>query len=190
MNTELLSAIYNVDRVADSLKFYIRELDDSCENLRKKLLQEIVIKPNLQFSEELQPRALTKYILFHHRAGCGSVESLHDLHLNHGWAGIGYHLYVDLKGKIYQGRPLGVIGAHCYGWNRYSIGICFEGDYTKIQKMPDKQFEAALWAVQICRTAREGWDDLQVLGHKDKYNTKCPGNYFPLNMFKSLLNKV
>lgn len=55
----------------------------------------------------LKMRAATKYIVLHHRAGSGTVESIHAEHIARGWAGIGYHFYVRRDGSIYRGRPLG-----------------------------------------------------------------------------------
>ena len=40
---------------------------------------------------------------------------------------IGYHYYIERDGKLYIGRPLEEVGAHCKLHNTHSIGICYEG---------------------------------------------------------------
>lgn len=48
-------------------------------------------------------------------------------HRRKGWDGIGYHFFIRLDGTIEPGRPIKKIGAHCYGHNNNSIGICYAG---------------------------------------------------------------
>lgn len=195
MQLELLSTVNEVGRIVNNINGLKVELDKEMNNLSyaqsqlyKKLMPLLVIDKDLKFKSELPKRSITKYIFFHHRAGVGSVESLHEYHLSLGWEGIGYNLYIDLNGNIYQGRPHDAIGAHCLGWNNYSIGICFEGDYTKIKKMPMPQFSAGIKAVRLLRDIKPEYNNLPILGHNEKYKTECPGNKFPVLQFKSILN--
>ena len=54
----------------------------------------------------------------------------HDLdvcHRRRGFNGVGYHFYIRKNGDIKSTRPLERIGAHSRGFNRESIGICYEG---------------------------------------------------------------
>lgn len=48
-----------------------------------------------------------------------------------GWSHIGYHFYIDQKGKVYACRPIEMIGAHAKGYNASSIGICLEGGVSE-----------------------------------------------------------
>lgn len=48
-------------------------------------------------------------------------------HKQKGWICIGYHYVVDLSGFIELGRDESLVGAHCTGHNRHSIGICYIG---------------------------------------------------------------
>lgn len=48
-------------------------------------------------------------------------------HRRKGWDGIGYHFLIRIDGTIEPGRPIKKIGAHCYGHNNNSIGICYAG---------------------------------------------------------------
>lgn len=48
-------------------------------------------------------------------------------HRAKGWQCIGYHYFIRLDGTIEQGRTEAEVGAHCYGQNQHSIGICYAG---------------------------------------------------------------
>jgi len=48
-------------------------------------------------------------------------------HINKGWSDCGYHYIIKLDGTIELGRPIEKIGAHVFGFNRNSIGICYIG---------------------------------------------------------------
>lgn len=56
------------------------------------------------------------------------VKELRRMHIedNH-WADIAYHYVIRLNGYIEKGRPDYKAGAHCYGHNRHSIGVCYVG---------------------------------------------------------------
>lgn len=45
-----------------------------------------------------------------------------------GWSDTGYHYFICKNGISYLGRPIHKAGAHCYGHNSDSIGICVSGD--------------------------------------------------------------
>lgn len=99
----------------------------------------------LIFNEPLQEREDTKYIIIHHTAVITphTIQDIHKWHLKKGWAGIGYHYFIDKKGKVFIGRPVDTIGAHAKegGYNRNSIAICFEGDFRK-EKMKNAQLSS------------------------------------------------
>ena len=94
----------------------------------------------LVFTEPLENRNKTDYIIIHHSGVVGphTVEDVHQWHQKRGWAGIGYHYFISKEGVVYKGRPSNTIGAHARGYNKNSVGVCFAGDFTK-EKMQDKQ---------------------------------------------------
>ena len=96
---------------------------------------------NLSFNEVLSPRQETNYIILHHSNVDGSHTAIdiHHWHKNKGWAGIGYHYFINKKGDIFECRPHKTIGAHSIGFNNKSIGICFEGNFYK-ESMTEAQF--------------------------------------------------
>ena len=95
---------------------------------------------NLRFNEELKPRAFTDYIILHHSGvkARHTAKDIHQWHKNKGWAGIGYHYFIDKEGNIFECRPRDTVGAHAKGYNENSIGVCFEGDFNK-ETMTDAQ---------------------------------------------------
>lgn len=102
-----------------------------------------IVENNLKFGT-MDIRNTTEQIVCHHSGVTvlQSVEIIHDYHKNtKGWAGIGYHFYVRKDGSIYRGRPENTVGAHAVGANYNSIGICFEGNFSK-EKMSEEQLNA------------------------------------------------
>ncbi|MBQ9757176.1 MAG: N-acetylmuramoyl-L-alanine amidase [Clostridia bacterium] len=128
-----------------------------------------------------QKRNSTKYIILHHRAGTGDAESIHRGHLNNGWCGIGYHFYVRKDGSIYRGRPIATEGAHCTGYNKESIGVCFEGNFENDEMMPLKQKNAGK---QLISHLLRLYPKAIVKRHKDFSSTACPGKNFPFDEIK------
>lgn len=142
----------------------------------------IIIEPDFFWNGALQKRAKTDYIILHHRAGNGNVESIHDQHLSQGWTGIGYHFYIRKNGDIHKGRPLETIGAHTEGKNSVSVGVCFEGNYHDIDKvMPTEQLKAGQELIAYLKGI---YPDAEVKGHRDFQATGCPGQYFPFEAIK------
>ena len=42
---------------------------------------------------------------------------------------VGYHFFIRKSGLIEKGRDLDLVGAHCVGQNKTSIGICCSGKH-------------------------------------------------------------
>lgn len=51
---------------------------------------------------------------------------------------IGYHFFIDKKGKKTQGRDYTDIGAHTIGENARSIGICLAGNFDATYPTPEQ----------------------------------------------------
>lgn len=123
-----------------------------------------------------------KIVLHNADASNCSVQDVHSWHLANGWIGIGYHYFVKKDGSIYRGRPDSVIGAHCQGSNTGSLGICFEGKYMT-EVMPQAQYNVG---IELIKYLRNRYGELPIYGHKELYNTDCPGTNFPLDDFKNM----
>jgi N-acetyl-anhydromuramyl-L-alanine amidase AmpD len=108
--------------------------------------------------------------------------------------GIGYHYLIHWDGSIEQGRPAleNVQGAHAYGINSRSIGICLTGRYHQNNTMPEAQFNSG---VKLTAWILENkYPNCTIIKHRDSNlysgepsGTVCPGDYFP---FDSMKNKV
>lgn len=134
-----------------------------------------IIETNLQF-KEMETRKLTQRIILHHAAAQNcSAEDIHRWHLSNGWSGAGYHFLVRKDGKIYRLRPENKVGAHAYGANYNSLGICFEGDYMK-ETMPKAQIKAGRELVEYLKNK---YSISKIEEHKDENSTNCPGDNFP-----------
>ena len=94
---------------------------------------------------------------------------IHKMHLDFGWNGIGYHKVITRKGKVEDGRPEFWIGAHVYGHNETSLGVCLIGRnfFTK------SQFSAL---EKILLKWKKKYPDAKIMGHCDATKTKktCP----------------
>lgn len=136
-----------------------------------------IIHVDLSFASALEKRTITDEIVLHHAAGTGSVKDIHNWHINgNGWAGIGYHFYVRKNGEVYAGRPVDTVGAHTYGENSHTIGICFEGNFEN-ETMSEAQKNAG--AELVAKLRKDFPTIKRVSGHRDHGSTACPGKNFP-----------
>lgn len=132
---------------------------------------------NLHFNEKLKQRKVTNCIVVHHSEvnTPHNVNDIHQWHQKKGWAGIGYHYFISKGGEIYEGRPYDTIGAHAYGYNKESIGVCFEGNFNK-EKMNDKQLDASIMLLSVISLAF----DAPLVPHSGISKKNCPGKNFPM----------
>ena len=98
-----------------------------------------------------------------------SASDIHEMHLNFGWDGIGYHKVICRSGKIENGRPEYWIGAHVKGKNDISLGVCLIGrdHFSKLQ---------FLSLEKVLRRWKSLYPNAKILGHCNTGNTKktCP----------------
>lgn len=122
------------------------------------------------------------------------------------WKDIGYNFLVDKCGTIFEGRKGGVdrpvFGAHTYGFNRESTGIAVIGTYTdstapgavttsvaRIAAWKLGQYEGDPAGSTLLTAGATGsnyfgkaftsgtkYSFSQISGHRDGFNTQCPGN--------------
>jgi N-acetyl-anhydromuramyl-L-alanine amidase AmpD len=89
-------------------------------------------------------------------------------HKDKGWNSIGYHYVVRRKGAIEPGRILTRVGAHAYGYNRVSWGVCLVGgvdrEGTAENNFTEPQFDALRLVVDALQVRAP---DAEVLGHRD-----------------------
>ena len=117
----------------------------------------------------------------------GDAVEIRKWHIERGWADIGYH-YVITNGRrspggevydvgddgiVEEGRSLSIDGAHVYGHNQGSIGVCListgDGEFTPLQSL-------ALIRLLADLRLRFAIGHNQVFGHRDFDGDKtCPG---------------
>lgn len=142
-----------------------------------------IIETNLEF-RNLEKRKLTRRIILHHAESSNcTAEDIHRWHLDRGWAGIGYHFFVRKDGTIYRGRPEDCVGAHAYGSNYDSIGICAEGKYNE-EEMTEAQKQSI---IELVRYLEDKYSMNTIQKHKDVCATSCPGNNYP---FTEIVNGI
>ena len=113
-----------------------------------------------------------KYIVVH----CSATKPSMDIgkteidiwHKSRGWSGIGYHYVIRRNGKIEIGRPNNRVGAHVYGYNKVSIGICLVGGVAADGKSEDnftsEQFDSL---EELLKVQRKIYANAKILGHRD-----------------------
>ena len=122
--------------------------------------------------KSLDPEAV-RYLVVHCSASPDDEEmtarDIHEMHLGFGWHGCGYHKVINRNGTIEQGRPEYWVGAHVYGHNEESLGVCLIG----CNEFTDAQFSSlhqvlSQWQ-QLCPNAI-------ICGHCDFPTTEktCP----------------
>lgn len=97
-------------------------------------------------------------------------------HRKRGFDCIGYHYVICLDGRIQKGRNIEYAGAHCYGHNQNSIGVCYIGGLDKEGFPKDTRTPAQREALKsLVNDLRDAWGDIPVHGHH-YYNKKkaCP----------------
>lgn len=92
---------------------------------------------------------------------------------------IGYHYivrYADGRYVVEPGRPLGVPGAHCRGYNKTHIGVALCGDFTKVAPELEQQYVAAAHCLHLIELFGMKGDE-RVIFHRDAKgaHTECPG---------------
>lgn len=106
------------------------------------------------------------------------IDEWHKRRVTHGihWKGIGYHFVVRRDGTVENGRPLWEPGAHAYGHNKYSIGICYEGGKDNNGKDVDTRTPAQKKALrELLETLHAKFPHALIVGHRDLApDRKCP----------------
>jgi N-acetylmuramoyl-L-alanine amidase len=114
-----------------------------------------------------------KYLVVHCSASADDepmgAPEIHDMHLGFGWHGIGYHRVINRDGAVELGRPDYWQGAHVYGHNEISLGVCMVG----CDQFTDAQYDAL---ESVLRKWRKACPDASICGHRDfSYTDKtCP----------------
>ncbi|WP_297644099.1 N-acetylmuramoyl-L-alanine amidase [uncultured Bacteroides sp.] len=113
------------------------------------------------------------YIIIH----CSATREGHILtpaaldleHRRRGFRMTGYHYYIRRDGTTVSTRPLELVGAHVQGYNKHSIGICYEGGLDaqgcpKDTRTPEQRTALRLLVARLLRRFR---GNVRICGHRD-----------------------
>ena len=123
-------------------------------------------------------------IVIHHSGNTDTVEDIRNLHVNiNKWDDIGYHFMIDREGSLVIGRDIDKIGAHVYGFNEDSIGICLLGNFD-FENIEEKQLDMLRWLLKKL-ISEFSLNKESIKFHRDFPNVakSCPG----LNIIKELI---
>lgn len=90
-------------------------------------------------------------------------------HRQRGFREIGYHYVIRLDGTIEKGRSIEKEGAHCHGWNRKSIGICYVGGLNACGQAADTRTPAQKRSMkQLVAQLQQQYPAIRyIIGHRD-----------------------
>lgn len=134
------------------------------------------------------------YLIIHHSTRM--IDSSWLIRLRHRWLRrweeIGYHYIlgnglISREGEIYKGRPSNYQGAHCYGYNARSLGICLIGNLDRYRP----GFRQLRSLVRLLRQlmAEYGISADRVLGHNETEGCQksCPGVCLAMDRIRKIL---
>lgn len=100
-------------------------------------------------------------------------------HKARGWSDIGYHDLIDRDGTVMTGRPINRNGAHVFGRNTGTIGVCLIGGHGSAE---DDQFSEHFTPEQdaalrkyIAAQKQQFPSISRVSGHNEYAAKACPG---------------
>lgn len=136
----------------------------------------------------MEPLKKIKFIAIHHsQRKIDSPKRIKDFHIKiRGWENIGYHYLIDKNGKLCKGRSEKFIGAHVYGHNKNSIGICLIGNYD--EESPTKKQIRTLIKFLKQKTKEFKIPIKNILGHREfpKVTKTCPGKFVDMDKIREM----
>jgi N-acetylmuramoyl-L-alanine amidase len=104
-----------------------------------------------------------------------SVADVTRWHRARGFRTIGYHYLIGLDGKVYSGRPLEQVGAHCVGQNAKSVGVCYVGGCDKQMHPKDTRTAAQRESLrQLVSELKARFPGATLHGHREFAAKACP----------------
>ena len=128
-----------------------------------------------------------EYIILHHSAIlqkdiANQFDAIKKGHVAKGWGDIGYHFLIESDGTLKEGRKQDKVGAHCYGRNNDSLGICLAGNFS-IEQPTSAQEKSLSILLEILT---KEYPTATIMHHRNFKATQCPGNNIPKDWYKQL----
>lgn len=129
---------------------------------------------------------LTNRIIFHHSLSTfGDACMIRSWHLQRGFSEIGYHFVILTNGKIEPGRHVSLVGAHAFGKNFDSIGVCLIGDFRRSEPFTDQIESSQRLYHGLCRSYGKS---LGIDYHRElTEENPCPGMMFDRADFEEIV---
>ena len=89
----------------------------------------------------------------------------------------GYHYYIERDGTVYQTRHEQLVGAHARGYNKHSLGVCYEGGLDERGKPADTRTPQQKAALRhLLQSLKATYPDARIVGHNELpgVNKACP----------------
>ena len=104
-------------------------------------------------------------------------------HKERGFNEIGYHFVIKLTGELEFGRGVEQVGAHTFGFNNNSIGICLIGGVDNNGKRTDTRTPAQhRTLLGLVKMFKQIYPGIEVNGHYEFSDKKCP--FFKVDEYK------
>ena len=121
--------------------------------------------------ENYLPREIKLLVIHCSATRCNvsfTVEQLRQCHLQRGFKEIRYHFYITRNGELHHCRPVSEPGAHCRGFNRHSIGICYEGGLDTNGRASDTRTDFQKHSLRVLvMLLLKDYPGGRVVGHRD-----------------------
>ena len=144
-------------------------------------------------------RDINEIILHYSYSNFGNAALIDEWHRSRGWSGIGYHYVILnpypnaesfrlhrpqfwLDGVVEIGRPLDAVGAHSYGFNTNSIGICLIGK----ELFTYQQFQSL---ATLISDLKNDFPEFKIYGHYELQDTSRPPKSCP-NLDMDCVRKI
>lgn len=103
-----------------------------------------------------------------------SIQRFHQK--GRGWIDIAYHFLIDGAGRVWEGRPLTLVGAHVRDRNDGNVGISLMGDFSPGRQKPTAEQLRSLIALTRWLSETYAIPAERIKGHRDQEtSTACPG---------------
>ena len=95
-------------------------------------------------------------------------EQLERDHRAQGFLTAGYNYYIRRSGKVVPMRPPELIPAHVKGFNRFSLGVCYEGGLDASGRPKDTRTEDQKAAIRmLLMVLLDKYPGGRICGHRD-----------------------
>jgi N-acetylmuramoyl-L-alanine amidase len=95
-------------------------------------------------------------------------EQLERDHRAQGFLTAGYNYYIRRSGKVVPMRPPELIPAHVKGFNRFSLGVCYEGGLDASGRPKDTRTEDQKAAIRmLLMLLLDKYPGCRICGHRD-----------------------